>query len=1006
LVVKVTDALGRGVTGVVLTWTVATGGGSVSASSTTTDVSGQSSVSWTLGTSVGSNSVSASATGLAAVTFSASAVAGPAAKLSFTVQPGNATAGAGISPAAEVAIQDAYGNAATSSVLGITVAIGSGTGKAGAHLQGPTTVSATNGVATFSGLSIDSAATGYRLTAAATGLSGVTSATFNITPGTASQLVWTQQPGNVVAGAPVSPAVALTVADAQGNSVTTASGTVTLALTAANGATLSGGGPATVVNGVATFSALSVNKSGSYTLTPSTTVSGVTTRPVSGGFAVSAGAATQIAVDAGNGQSATAGTAVAVPPSVIVRDANNNPVAGVNVTFAVASGGGTVVPTTAVLTNASGIAQVTSWTLGATAGSNTLSATSAGLTGSPLTFTAAGTTAATQIAINGGNGQSAAAGTTVAVPPSVIVRDASNNPVSGVSVTFAVATGGGTVVPTTAVVTNASGIAQATSWTLGATAGSNTLTATSTGLTGSPVTFTAAGTVGTAAKLALTTPASGAFAGAAFTTQPVLAIKDAANNTVTSSIASVTMSVSAGATTVGTVTVNAVSGVATFTNAGITGTAGTQYTLTFASTGLTSATQNITPTGPSHVVAFAGGNGPGLVGYAVNVRPAVRVTDASNNPVPGASVAFAVASGGGNVSGGATTTNSNGVAQVGAWTLGAVAGTNTLTATVTGTGITGNPVTFADTGYAAGYDIQIQYYGPTPSATIQAAMNAAVAKWQSVIYRPLVAVPLNVPAGTCKPGTPAVSQTINNVLILATFDSIDGPGNGVVNTVGQGAPCYVRVSPLQPTTALGTMVFDTADIAVMISDGTLTFAMVHEMGHALGFGTLWNLPAQFTNPNCLQLSSTPPGTINDTYFSCAKGRAAFDSVGGTSYTGGGSSPPAGNKVPLENCGTAPYVSPACGNGTVNSHWREVVMTNELMTGYYAAGANPLSIVSIAAMEDIGYIVNYAAADSYAHLFTARAAVGRAPVSLGDDIYQGPLYGVDASGKVVRVGQVR
>ena len=41
-------------------------------------------------------------------------------------------------------------------------------------------------------------------------------------------------------------------------------------------------------------------------------------------------------------------------PSVLVRDASNNPVAGVSVTFAVAGGGGAVLPVTAVTTNASG----------------------------------------------------------------------------------------------------------------------------------------------------------------------------------------------------------------------------------------------------------------------------------------------------------------------------------------------------------------------------------------------------------------------------------------------------------------------------------------------------------------------------------------------------------------------------------------------------------------------------------------------------------------------------
>src|SRR5439155_14807172 len=124
------------------------------------------------------------------------------------------------------------------------------------------------------------------------------------------------------------------------------------------------------------------------------------------------------------------------------RDANGNPVAGVSVTFAVASGGGSVTPTTPVTTNASGIAEVTSWTLGPTAGPNSLTATSTGLTGSPVTFTATGTAGApTQIAVNAGNGQTATAGTAVPIPPSVIVRDANGNPVAGVGVTFAVGAG-------------------------------------------------------------------------------------------------------------------------------------------------------------------------------------------------------------------------------------------------------------------------------------------------------------------------------------------------------------------------------------------------------------------------------------------------------------------------------------------------------------------------------------------------------------------------------------
>src|SRR5439155_885989 len=143
------------------------------------------------------------------------------------------------------------------------------------------------------------------------------------------------------------------------------------------------------------------------------------------------------------------------------------------------------------------------WTLGPTVGPNSLTATASGLAGSPVTFTATGTAgAASSIAVNAGNNQSATAGTTVATPPSVIVHDANGNPVAGVSVTFAVASGGGTVTPTTPMSTGALRDALAISWTLGPTVGPNSLTATATGLAGSPVTFTATGTAGAAATLA------------------------------------------------------------------------------------------------------------------------------------------------------------------------------------------------------------------------------------------------------------------------------------------------------------------------------------------------------------------------------------------------------------------------------------------------------------------------------------------------------------------------
>jgi hypothetical protein len=248
----------------------------------------------------------------------------------------------------------------------------------------------------------------------------------------------------------------------------------------------------------------------------------------------------------------------------------------------------------------------------------------------------------------------------------------------------------------------------------------------------------------------------------------------------------------------------------------------------------------------------------------------------------------------------------------------------------------------------------------------------------------------------CAPGTPALGRTINNLLIFAKFDSIDGPNK----ILGQSGPCLIRNA--NGLTAVGVMEFDSSDVDTLLVHGLLDLVMLHEMGHVIGFGTLWGPPQpQFGVFNDCVQSLTTVGSPQDTYFSCPKARAAFDSIGGTSYTGAGQTV-GGNKVPVENCGNTPYVPPTCGAGAVDGHWRETVFGNELMTGFLGNGANPLSVLSVAAQEDLGYTVNYAGADPYTHTFAAPVVGGGPPRALGDDIRHGPIYVIDASGRAVGV----
>jgi Beta-propeller repeat len=90
------------------------------------------------------------------------------------------------------------------------------------------------------------------------------------------------------------------------------------------------------------------------------------------------------------------------------------------------------------------------------------------------------------------------------------------------------------------------------------------------------------------------------------------------------------------------------------------------------------------------------------VGTEVPSRPSVIVEDTNQAPMAGVHVTFAVTGGGGTVTGASQVTDASGKATIGEWVLGPNTGANTLTASVAGSGITGNPVTFTATGTGGG----------------------------------------------------------------------------------------------------------------------------------------------------------------------------------------------------------------------------------------------------------------------------------------------------------------
>src|SRR5205823_4391041 len=350
-----------------------------------------------------------------------------------------------------------------------------------------------------------------------------------------------------------------------------------------------------------------------------------------------------------------------------------------------------------IATDAGGRAAFTNLTITGVAGPRTLSFTApqlAVLTSGQVTLIAG---AATQIAVNAGNNRTVTAGTAVQIAPSVIVKDASGNPVPGVAVTFAVAPGNGSITGTSQT-TDAGGIATVGSWTLSTTAGGNRLTAAASGLTGSPVTFLATGTAGNAGSIAVSDGDNQtATVNTAVATPPAVVVKDANGNPV-QGVAVTPGAISAsGGASAATITVtandefgNPVSGVTvTLSSSGTnnaltqpTGPTGAngQATGTLSSTkaetktigatlnGITQVTATasvgVTAAAAASIAISAGDGQAATVGTAVAVPPAVIVRDAFGNPVAGVAVTFAPGTGGGGITGAAQTTNASGVAAV------------------------------------------------------------------------------------------------------------------------------------------------------------------------------------------------------------------------------------------------------------------------------------------------------------------------------------------------------
>ncbi|MDB4915128.1 MAG: hypothetical protein JWM95_2772, partial [Gemmatimonadetes bacterium] len=469
---------------------------------------------------------------------------------------------------------------------------------------------------------------------AKSGTAQVTAA-LTVTPGLAAsvtKLAGDGQSAQVSTPVAISPSVV--VKDSAGNVVPGATVSFTVQL---GGGLLNGSAAITNAQGIASLSAWILGtvpgtNSVLATVLPSNGV--VTTAFIATATPRPVAPPAVVSISDGDAQTGTVGTVLPIPLSVLVTNTDGLPAANVQVTFVVASGGGTIANATAA-TNTSGVASAGTWTLGATLGAQTVTATVAGL--APRTFTATATAVplpATQLFLATA-GTGAVAGVPLTTQPIVELRDLNNVlvPTATGIITANISVGGRLTGTTTA--TAVSGVAQFSNL-IALDPGTYTITYSSPGLaSASSLLRVVSGQP--AVALAITTAPSGGTNTVPFAVQPVIEIRDA-GGAATQGTNPVTVSVATGpGTLTGTTTVSAVNGLATFSGLGAS--VGGTYTLTFSSPGLASVTSVPFTVAFSSATQLAVTTQPvgGASGANLATQPVVELRDPLGSLFPGAS---------------------------------------------------------------------------------------------------------------------------------------------------------------------------------------------------------------------------------------------------------------------------------------------------------------------------------------------------------------------------------
>ncbi|WP_297335203.1 hypothetical protein [Algoriphagus sp.] len=227
------------------------------------------------------------------------------------------------------------------------------------------------------------------------------------------------------------------------------------------------------------------------------------------------------------------------------------------------------------------------------------------------------------------------------------------------------------------------------------------------------------------------------------------------------------------------------------------------------------------------------------------------------------------------------------------------------------------------------FDIELRFINE-PTARQREVFESAVERWEKIIVRDEPDFTgLAIPNFDGSSFLVSEDEILDDIIIEVVLEPIDGPGS----VLGSAGPRFIRLP--EATTITGLMRFDTADLETLEAANQFENVILHEMGHVLGVGTLWERKSllvidsfeQAVDPDYL-------GERGNHFWKTKKGEGL---------------------LPIEGAFFRPDGTPFVRPGTSYGHWDEETLFNELMTGFLNGGvANPLSRITSGSMEDLGY----------------------------------------------------